>query len=128
MAARVVLVTGATRGVGRGIADAFARRGDTLVIVGRSTDAAPNRLGLPGTLEGVAGELRDAGSEVLTINADLARTEDAERVVREVQDVVRHPRRPREQRGGDVHRSRSSRSRSRGGRPRSTSTSWPRSR
>ena len=73
MTARVVLVTGATRGVGRGIADAFARRGDTLVIVGRSTDATPNPLGLPGTLEGVAGELRAAGSEVRTINADLAR-------------------------------------------------------
>ena len=91
MTARVVLVTGATRGVGRGIADAFARRGDTLVIVGRSTDAAPNRLGLPGTLEGVAGELRTMGSEVLTINADLVRTEDAERVVGEVQDAYGTP-------------------------------------
>ena len=77
--------------MGRGIADAFARRADTLVIVGRSTDAAPNRLGLPGTLEGVAGGLRDAGSEVLTINADLARTDDAERVVREVQDAYGTP-------------------------------------
>ena len=62
MAARVVLVTGATRGVGRGIADAFARRGDTLVIVGRSTDAAPNRLGLPGTLEGVAASCAARGA------------------------------------------------------------------
>jgi NAD(P)-dependent dehydrogenase (short-subunit alcohol dehydrogenase family) len=81
---RVVVVTGATRGVGRGIADAFARRGDTLVIVGRSTNAEPNRLGLPGTLEGVAGELRTRGSEVLTIHADLAKTETVERVVAEV--------------------------------------------
>ncbi len=91
MTARVVLVTGATRGVGRGIADAFARRGDTLVIVGRSTDATPNRLGLPGTLESVAGELRDAGSEVLTINADLVRTDEAERVVREVEGAYGSP-------------------------------------
>ena len=80
MTARTVVITGATRGVGRGIADAFARRGDALVIVGRSTDANPNRLGLPGTLEGVAGELRAAGSDVVTINADLARTEVVERV------------------------------------------------
>ena len=36
---RTVLITGATRGVGRGIADAFARRGDRLVLVARSTDA-----------------------------------------------------------------------------------------
>jgi NAD(P)-dependent dehydrogenase (short-subunit alcohol dehydrogenase family) len=91
MTPRTVVVTGATRGVGRGIADAFARRGDTLVIVGRSTDAAPNRLGLPGTLEGVARELRDAGSEVLTINADLVRTDEAQRVVREVQAAYGTP-------------------------------------
>ena len=45
---RTVLVTGATRGVGRGIADAFARRGDRLVLVARSTDASPNKVGLPG--------------------------------------------------------------------------------
>jgi NAD(P)-dependent dehydrogenase (short-subunit alcohol dehydrogenase family) len=81
---RIVLVTGATRGVGRGIADAFARRGDRLVIVGRSTDASPNKVGLPGTLEGVAAELQATGSDVLAIRADLVRTEEAERVVDEV--------------------------------------------
>jgi NAD(P)-dependent dehydrogenase (short-subunit alcohol dehydrogenase family) len=88
---RTVVITGATRGVGRGIADAFARRGDALVIVGRSTDANPNRLGLPGTLESVAGELRAAGSDVITINADLAHTEVAERVAREIQDACGTP-------------------------------------
>lgn len=82
--ARTVLVTGATRGVGRGIADAFARRGDRLVLVGRSTAAAPNKVGLPGTLESVAAELADAAEAVLTIAADLAQTEEAQRVVREV--------------------------------------------
>ena len=82
---RTVLVTGATRGVGRGIADAFARRGDRLVLVARSTDASPNKVGLPGTLESVASELRELGSEdVHTITADLVQTADAERVVHEV--------------------------------------------
>jgi NAD(P)-dependent dehydrogenase (short-subunit alcohol dehydrogenase family) len=81
---RTVLVTGATRGVGRGIVDAFGRRQDRLVLVARSTDASPNKVGLPGTLERVAADLRAAGSEVLTIAADLARTEEAERVVAEV--------------------------------------------
>ena len=59
--------------------------------MGRSTDATPNRLGLPGTLEGVAAELRAMGSEVLTINADLARTDEAERVVDEVQGTYGTP-------------------------------------
>jgi NAD(P)-dependent dehydrogenase (short-subunit alcohol dehydrogenase family) len=83
---RTVLVTGPTRGVGRGIADAFARRGDGLVLVARSTDASPNKVGLPGTLESVSTELRALGSsEVLSITADLAHLEEVERVVQEVQ-------------------------------------------
>jgi NAD(P)-dependent dehydrogenase (short-subunit alcohol dehydrogenase family) len=83
---RTVLVTGPTRGVGRGIADAFARRGDRLVLVARSTDASPNKVGLPGTLDSVSTELRALGSpEVLSITADLAHLEEVERVVQEVQ-------------------------------------------
>ena len=83
--ARTVLITGATRGVGRGIADAFARRGDRLVLVARSTDDNPNKVGLPGTLESVAAELRELGSvDVQTITADLVQTAEAERVVHEV--------------------------------------------
>jgi NAD(P)-dependent dehydrogenase (short-subunit alcohol dehydrogenase family) len=78
--ARVVVVTGATRGIGRGIADAFARRGDALVIAARSTEASPNQVGLPGTLEDVAAELRAAGSEVVTVEADLTKTDDVRRV------------------------------------------------
>ena len=82
---RTVLITGATRGVGRGIADAFARRGDRLVLVARSTDASPNKVGLPGTLESVSAELRELGSEaVQTITADLVQVAEAERVVHEV--------------------------------------------
>ena len=82
---RTVLITGATRGVGRGIADAFARRGDRLVLVARSTDDHPNKVGLPGTLESVAAELLALGSgDIVTIVADLAHVEEAERVVAEV--------------------------------------------
>jgi NAD(P)-dependent dehydrogenase (short-subunit alcohol dehydrogenase family) len=83
---RTVLITGPTRGVGRGIADAFARRGDRLVLVARSTDESPNKVGLPGTLESVAAAVRALGSpDVLTVTADLARLDEAERVVAEVQ-------------------------------------------
>jgi len=84
---RTVLITGATRGVGRGIADAFARRGDRLVLVARSTDDNPNKVGLPGTLESVATELRGLGSaDVQTITADLVQTAEAERVVHQMRD------------------------------------------
>ena len=36
----VVLVTGSTRGIGRGIASGFAREGATVVIIGRSEESA----------------------------------------------------------------------------------------
>ena len=55
------------------------------MLVARSTDALPNKVGLPGTLESVASALRALGSEdVRTITADLVQTADAERVVHEV--------------------------------------------
>jgi citronellol/citronellal dehydrogenase len=78
---RVAVITGATRGIGRVTALSFARRGANLVLVGRSTVDAPNRGGLPGTLESVAAEVRELGAEVLTVAADLSKVEDLTRVV-----------------------------------------------
>src|SRR4029077_2308454 len=53
----------------------------------RSTNDNPNKVGLPGTLESVASELRELGSDdVLTITANLVHTAEAERVVQEVRD------------------------------------------
>ena len=80
---QVVLVTGATRGIGKASAIAFAVAGARLVLVGRSTDSAPNRGGLPGTLQSVAAEATALGAEVLTVAADLADPADVQRVVDE---------------------------------------------
>jgi NAD(P)-dependent dehydrogenase (short-subunit alcohol dehydrogenase family) len=40
---RVVLVTGGTRGLGRGIATAFDKEGDTVVVCGRNAQDGPGR-------------------------------------------------------------------------------------
>ena len=71
LSGRIVMVTGATRGIGRETALAFGRAGCRLVIVGRSTAAAPHRM-LPGTLEEVVATLRATDVEVLPVEADLA--------------------------------------------------------
>lgn len=68
---RVALITGASRGLGRGIALAFAREGASLAVCARGQTE----------LEALAAELRDLGAPVLTVVADLRSTRDIERVV-----------------------------------------------
>jgi NAD(P)-dependent dehydrogenase (short-subunit alcohol dehydrogenase family) len=70
-AGKVAFVTGATSGIGHACAIAFAQAGAKVVCVGRKTEA----------LEDVETRIREIGSEVLTIEADLARDEEADRAV-----------------------------------------------
>src|ERR1700736_1689829 len=68
---RVVLITGGSRGLGRALALAFARRGASIAICARGGD----------DLSAVAGEARVHGGQGLTIRADLRDPGDLERVV-----------------------------------------------
>ena len=70
---KVAFVTGATSGIGQACAIAFAKAGAKVVCVGRKAEA----------LQHVEQEIRETGGEVLTINSDLARENEAQRVVEE---------------------------------------------
>jgi NAD(P)-dependent dehydrogenase (short-subunit alcohol dehydrogenase family) len=68
---RVVLITGASRGLGRAMAAAFAREGARLSLCARGKSE----------LERVVAEIRGGGAEVLAIAADVGSEVDQERLV-----------------------------------------------
>jgi 3-oxoacyl-[acyl-carrier protein] reductase len=70
IAGRAVVVTGATRGIGKGIARVFAGAGARVLIVGRDAAAA----------EATVAELSAGGAEVSHVLADVSRRADCERI------------------------------------------------
>ena len=68
---RVALVCAASKGLGRASAEALARDGFQVAICARGAEA----------LNATADALKAAGADVLAIQADLSRAEDARRVV-----------------------------------------------
>ena len=81
---RVALVTGASRGVGKGVALALASEGATVYVTGRS--ATP--VSLPGSLDDTVREAAERGGKVVAVHCD--HREDAE--VRALFDRLEHER------------------------------------
>ncbi|HET6688422.1 MAG TPA: SDR family NAD(P)-dependent oxidoreductase [Rubrobacter sp.] len=68
---RVALVTGASQGLGRALALAFAREGASIVVNSRSEER----------IRPVAREAESLGAEVLAFAADVSKSADVERLV-----------------------------------------------
>jgi NAD(P)-dependent dehydrogenase (short-subunit alcohol dehydrogenase family) len=77
---RVVVITGASRGIGRATAMAFAATGASLFLTdgGRDLEVCPYPLGTPVQLEETAERCRAAGAEVETALADVRAPEDVQ--------------------------------------------------
>ena len=71
LAGRVVVITGGTRGIGLASARLLAEDGASVVVSGRDA----------GRLEAVTRELEAAGKAILSVAADVAKREDADRLV-----------------------------------------------
>ena len=76
---KVVLITGASRGVGAATAVAAAAEGARVACVARSTAAAPARV--PGTLDETLAAIAEVGGEGLAVPADLSVPADIEAMI-----------------------------------------------
>jgi NAD(P)-dependent dehydrogenase (short-subunit alcohol dehydrogenase family) len=72
----VALVTGASRGGGRGIAVVLGEQGATVYVTGRSVRGEPTTLGRPGTIDDTAEEVTARGGTGIAIRCD--HTDDAQ--------------------------------------------------
>lgn len=72
---RVVVITGASAGLGRAIAHGFARRGARLALLARNPEA----------LDAAARECRQLGGEAISIPTDVSDAEAVERAAEEIE-------------------------------------------
>ncbi|MFC6955368.1 SDR family NAD(P)-dependent oxidoreductase [Halorubellus litoreus] len=75
LSSAVAVVTGASRGVGRGIALELGAAGATVYVTGRSVDASDAPDELSGTVTGTADAVTDAGGDGIAVACD--HTDDA---------------------------------------------------
>ena len=81
---RVVLVAGATRGAGRGIAHALADAGATVYCTGRSVKGQPSPYGRPETIEETAAMITAAGGSARALRVDHTRENEVKALFRRI--------------------------------------------
>lgn len=76
LSGKVALITGASRGIGRSVAHAFAREGAAVYLVGHKDEAA---------LQRTLGEIRDAGAKADGGLFDVGNHEDVRRIADDIE-------------------------------------------
>ncbi len=83
---KVALVTGASRGVGKGVALALGEAGATVYLTGRTLEAG--QAPLPGTIAATAAEVSARGGNSVAVRCDHADDEQSRAVVARIQAEV----------------------------------------
>lgn len=78
LAGRRVVVTGASRGIGAGVAERFAAEGASLVLVARTLETHDH---LPGSLEETQTRCERYGAKVALLAVDLSDADDRARII-----------------------------------------------
>ncbi|MGH3169684.1 MAG: SDR family NAD(P)-dependent oxidoreductase [Trebonia sp.] len=85
-AKRVALVTGASRGCGKGIAVVLGEAGWTVYLTGRSVRGGPATLGRPGTIDDTAEQVTARGGTGIPIRCDHTEDEQVQAVFDRIRD------------------------------------------
>src|SRR5687768_14198587 len=85
---RRVIVTGASRGIGAGIAERFAAEGASVVVTARTMDPIEQ---LAGSLTETVARCASYGSTVVPLVADLADADDRARIIAESESLLGGP-------------------------------------
>ena len=76
---RVIIVTGASRGIGKGLAIGLAAKGATLVCAARTVDRHPDWL--PGTIHETVARIERAGGQAHAVRCDIGNEGDIRNLV-----------------------------------------------
>ena len=82
---RVVIVTGSSRGIGKGLAIGLAARGASVVCAARTVVEEPG--GLPGTIHDTVAAIEAGGGRALAVRCDIGEPDDIERLVATTADT-----------------------------------------
>jgi len=90
LSGKVALVTGASRGVGKGIAVGLGEAGATVYITGRTVEEGKAVVELPGTIHQTAEEVSQLGGKGIALLCDHANDEEVKAVFQRIQIEQNH--------------------------------------
>ncbi|MBW3112660.1 SDR family NAD(P)-dependent oxidoreductase [Bacillus sp. MCCB 382] len=85
LAGKVALVTGGSRGAGRGIAIELGREGATVYVTGRSTKGNSTQ-NFPGTIDDTAAQIQEAGGIGIAVQCDHTIDAETKAVIEQIRE------------------------------------------